>query len=147
MFKRIVAAALIALASLSLAAAPAFAAETTITVTDVTTAGVNAAGAAANADGSKFVVGSDERVFLRVANTNAATRDVTLVAQRTSVRVPGVGVVTVADKVITVAANTGDVLIGPITPAYVDSSGYAHVTFDAVADLTIKAFRLPASAQ
>lgn len=138
-------AALLAAAALSIAT-PALAVENTITVVDVTTAGVAPTTTAANADGSKFRVGSDERVFIRVTNANASTRTLTLEVQRTSARVPGVGVVTIADKVITVPALTGDLLIGPITPAYIDNDGFAHVTYSAVSDVAFAVFRLPAGA-
>lgn len=125
--------------------APAFAAETTITPVTITSAGASSAVSAANVDGSKFRVPADDRTFIRVTNADSSTHTITLVAQTTSARVPGVGVVAIDDIDVTVAANTGDVLIGPITPAYIDSSGYAHVTFDAVTSVSVAVFRLPAA--
>jgi hypothetical protein len=108
----------------------------------VVAAGLAASFAAANTDGSKFASPSVERTFLRVKNTNGSARNVTLVAQNTSAQVPGAGLQAIASIVVNIPATTGDKVIGPIPPAYVDTSGFAHVTFDAVSGLTIGAFHL-----
>lgn len=130
-----------------MAPAPAFAAEGTISVTDIVPTGTTHALAAADSQGSKFLVGSDERVFFHCLNTNGSVRNVTLVAQQTSARVAGVGTVTISNITVAVPATTGDVVFGPISQAYIDTSGYAHVTYDAVTGLTCAAFRLPSRAQ
>ncbi len=116
--------------------------ETTLTVTSITKAGVTPTLAAANSGGSSFANDSSERVFLRAKNTDGSTATVTIVAQQTPASVPGVGSVTVPDIAVIVAATTGDVLIGPIPPAYIDSSGLSHVTYSSVTALTVAAFKL-----
>ena len=112
-------------------------AETTINAQAIVAAGLTPSYAAANADGSRFLCPSDERLFLHVKNANAATRTVTVVAQRTSAQVQGAGVVAIPNMAVVVPVTTGDKMIGPIPPAYVDDDGYAHITFSAVADLTV----------
>jgi hypothetical protein len=44
---------------------------------------------------------------------------------------------------VQVGATTGDVMVGPIPDAYIDSDGYAHITWDAVSGVTVAAIRLP----
>lgn len=117
-------------------------AENTLTVQEVTPAGLVMTFAAANTDGSKFACPTDQRTCLRVKNSNGSTRTVTLVAQKTTQNLPGSGVTPIPDKVVTIPANTGDMEIGPIPTDYVDSSGFAHVTFSATAGLTVGAFHM-----
>ena len=101
-------------------------------------AGLAVTFAAANTDGSKFLNPTDERTFIYVKNTNGATRTVTLETQRTSVSLPGLGAVPLADIAIVVAATTGEAIIGPIAPSqFNDSDGYAHITFSAVSGVTV----------
>lgn len=114
--------------------------ETTLTVKQITKAGVAAALAAANAGGSKWL-GSGGNTFLQVANADAATCDVTIAGQQTT-KQPGVGPVLAPDIVVTVPANTGNQNIGPIPEGYLDSTGYAHVTFEHVNSVTVAAFQL-----
>lgn len=116
--------------------------ENTLTKQSIVSSGLTPAYAAANTDGSKFVVDSLGRLFLHVKNTNAATRTVTIAKQKDSGYVEGYGYVAFADIAVVVGANTGDKMIGPIAPAYIDDDGYAHATFSAVADLTIGLFEL-----
>ena len=54
----------------------------------------------------------DQFTFLHVKNTNAATRVITVVTTST-----GVGGQAVADVAVTIAATTGDEMIGPFPPS------------------------------
>jgi len=141
-FRNLIASALLALAAFGALAAPAFAVETSITVRDVTGAGYSTAASAANAGGSSFQASSDQRTFLRVTNANGSPITLTIVHQQASFNAPGVGTASVPDITVTVPATTGDLLVGPIYPAYIDASGLAHITFSAVTSVSVAAFRL-----
>lgn len=119
---------------------------TEITPQTIAMAGVTPSYAAANTDGSKIKCGSDERLFLQLKNTNGATRTVTIAIPDSAGQVPGYGAVTLAAAAITIPVTTGDKMIGPIPPRFVDSSGYVNMTFDAVSGLTIAAFILARAA-
>lgn len=140
MFKRILAA--LAAAALLVAAPVALAAENTITVATISQSGTTQALAAANTDGSQFLVRSGGRTFLLVDNASGGSINVTLEVQTTSINVPGAGAITVADIVVAVPSGAAK-LIGPIAPAYVDASGYAHITYSAVTSVTTQAYYLP----
>lgn len=91
----------------------------------------------AAAAGGGDTVTPDERVFLRVKNTDAASKTVTVV-------VPG----TVygqarPDVAVTVAATTGDVLIGPLVQDLANpSTGVVDITYSAVTNVTVAAVRV-----
>ncbi len=113
-------------------------AENTLVAQESVLAGVSLTLAAGNADGSKFLLRSDERTFILAENTNGSDRTITLVKQRSSVNMPGFGAVALADTAIVIPATTGKKLIGPIPySVYADSDGYAHITFSAVTGLTL----------
>lgn len=83
-------------------------------------------------------------VFLVVRNTNAATRTVTLTAVKTSFAKEGFGTVTRGNIAVTVGATNGEQVIGPIPPAaFADANGDCAITYDAVTNLTIKAYEVP----
>jgi len=119
---------------------------TTITPQDIVMTGLTPVYAAANADGSKIPCSSDERLFLQLKNTNGSTRTVTIDLPDTAGHIPGYGAVTLADAAIVIPITTGDKMIGPIPPRYVDSAGFVNITFNAVTDLTIAAFKLARAA-
>lgn len=78
-----------------------------------------------------------DRTFLHVKNVNAATRTITLATPGT------VGGNAIADAAIVIPANTGDLLIGPLTRAiYGDSDGNVGITWSATTDVTIAAVRI-----
>lgn len=116
-------------------------AETTLTVQSIAAAGSAPTYGSANTDGSKAPVDDQGRTFLHVKNTNGSARNLTLVAQKPSAQVPGVGAVTLSNKTVNVPATTGDVMI-PIEPYFIDLNGYAHWTYDAVSGVTIAAIKL-----
>lgn len=106
----------------------------TLTAQVPTQAGITPTYAAASAGGDQ--VACDDRLYLHVKNTNAATRDVTIAT-------PGnVDGLAIADNVITVAATTGDRIIGPLKASlYADANGFAQITYSAVTNLTVAAIR------
>lgn len=111
-------------------------ARTSLTVTNILNSGITPAYGAANADGHYFA--NDGRVLLQVKNTNGSTRTVTVQTPAT------VGGLAVAEVAVVVPITTGDKMIGPFDPSlFNQAGGLVYVDFDAVADLTIAAFRLP----
>lgn len=119
---------------------------TTITPQNIVMTGLTPAYAAANADGSKIPCDSSERLFLQLKNTNGSTRTVTIDLPDTAGNIPGYGAVTLADAAIVIPITSGDKMIGPIPPRYIDSTGFVNISFDAVTDLTIAAFKLARAA-
>lgn len=115
---------------------------TTLTKQKITPLGIAPAYVAADATGNNFALDTLERAFIHAKNTNAATRTITIPKQVSQAYVPGYGLVALADLVIVVPANTGDVMIGPIAPAYVDVNGLCNMTFSAVTNLTLGVFDL-----
>lgn len=105
---------------------------TVLTVTPLARTGVTPALAAANADGSTFA--NDGRTFLHLKNTNGTARNVTIAS---SVTVDGLAV---ADVTVQIPLTSGDKMIGPFEPGIFGTT--VTITFDAVADLTIQAFRV-----
>lgn len=87
---------------------------------------------AAIADG--HMVTNDGLTFLRVKNSDAASRTVTVLIPGT---LAGVAVVN-GGRQHTVPANTGDVTIGPFPPEYTQSSdGRVWWDYSAVAGVTV----------
>lgn len=123
--------------------APAHAVETTIVYQQVDINGLDIVLSAANTDGSKFLNPSDERTFLVCANSNGATRTVTVETQIATATLPGFGSVPLSDQAAVVPLTSGLTIIGPFPPAqFNDSSGYVHVTYSAVSGLTCGVARL-----
>ena len=82
----------------------------------------------------------DDRTFLWVKNTNAATRDITIATVRT-----GVGGLAIGDVVVTIAASTGEEMIGPFPYSqFADpATGLATVTYTSATNVTAALVRLP----
>lgn len=82
-------------------------------------------------------VAPDDRVFLWFKNTNAATRDIVVV-------VPGSNYSqALTDVTVTIAATTGEELIGPIDRKLADpTTGLVTFTTSAQAGLTVAAVRI-----
>ena len=119
---------------------------TTLSVQTIGIAGTTPSYSAANADGSKFACASDERVFMHLKNANGSNRTVTIDLPDTAAAIPGYGAVTLADRAVVIPLTSGDKMIGPIPPRFIDSAGYVNITFDAVSDLTIAVFKLAKNA-
>lgn len=84
----------------------------------------------------------DQRHFLFVKNTSGGSINVTITAQKTSVRVPGVGNQTIADKVIAVGAGA-EKMIGPFTEAFIGTDGNVDVAYSATTSILSAAIKLP----
>ncbi len=83
---------------------------------------------------SSDTVAAGERVFLWYKNTNGATRDITVVVPSTLFGQAR------PDVVKTIAATTGDVMLGPLVPDLADpATGLVTVTLSATAGVTVAA--------
>jgi len=111
-------------------------AATELTVTQLDLGGTTPSYAAANADGHYFT--NDGRVFLQVKNTNGATRTVSI-DDPNSIS-PAAATSFNPDVPCIIPITTGDKLIGPFPVARFGST--VNITFTAVADLTIAAFKI-----
>ena len=111
-------------------------AETELTAQLLSSSSIIPTYAAANVDGSRWKNTGKE--FLHIKNTNAATRDITIVTPRT---VDGLAV---ADVTFTIAITTGDRIVGPFSAeTFNQAGGWGRVSFSAVADVTIALFKTP----
>lgn len=91
------------------------------------------------AAGATDTVAPDDRVFLWYKNTNAATRDITVVTP-TALNQFGQSL---PDIVVTIAVTTGEEMIGPMVPALADpTTGLITVTTSAQTNLTVAAVRV-----
>lgn len=103
---------------------------------------------AASASDTVSGVNPDDRLFLHYKNTNAAAATVTITPVIATRRVPGIGVVFTPNLVLTVPANTGDKMTGPIPPDYIDATGTVTMAHTGtITNLTVAAIRLPAVSQ
>lgn len=94
--------------------------------------------------GGDTVVNPEHDVFLYAKNTNAATRTITVTAQKTQANVKGFGTLTRSNVAVTVPVTTGERMIGPFPEAFNKSDGTGlQITYDATAGLTVGAFQLP----
>jgi hypothetical protein len=110
---------------------------TTQTITsDFTVSLVAAAGG-----GDAFL--NDGRTFLVVTNGGGAPITVTVVVQKTSITVPGLGAVTFASIPVTVNNGTTKWIAVPSGP-YNNSTGRVSVTYSGVTSVTVGAVRVPA---
>lgn len=113
----------------------------TYTVLNIAKTGLTPAYVAVAAS-DQFPNPSDERTFLHVKNGSGASINVTITAQKTTAKVPGVGVVTISNLVVAVPAGAERV-IGPFSDAYTDANGNVVVGYSATATVTAAAVRLP----
>lgn len=102
----------------------------------ITGATITFASPSAGSPGSDTVA-PDDRLFLWFKNTNAATRDIVVV-------VPGTYYAqNLADVTVTIAATTGEELIGPIDRRLADpTTGLVTFTTSAQAGLTVAAVKI-----
>jgi len=90
----------------------------------------------ASATASDTIV-PDERVFLYYKNTNAATRDITVVVPATTFGQNN------PDVASTIAATTGEERIGPMVPGLADpTTGLITITLSATPGVTVAAVRV-----
>ena len=91
----------------------------------------------AAATGGGDTVTPDDRVFLRVKNTDAASKTVTVVVPGTEYGQAR------ADGAVVVGATTGDVLIGPLVQDLANATtGVVDITYSAVTGVTVAAVRV-----
>lgn len=83
----------------------------------------------------------DERTYLHVKNGSGSPINVTITARKTSVKVPGVGQLAIANLVVAVPA-TSERIIGPFSEAFNDSDGLVTVGYSATTTVTAGAFRM-----
>lgn len=112
----------------------------TLTVQNIAKTGLNPVyGAVALSD--TFLNVGDERNYLHVKNGSGASINVTVVAQKTQVKVPGVGQLTIANQIVAVPAGQ-ERIIGPFSEAFNDANGMVVVNYSAITTVTAAALRL-----
>lgn len=84
---------------------------------------------------------TDQRRLLHVKNGGGGSINVTIVAQDTSINVPGAGVQTISNIVTAVPAGE-DRMFGPFPEAYVDSAGDVTVQYSGTTSVTAGVFDL-----
>ena len=114
----------------------------TLTVETIIKAGVQPVYSAVNSE-DQFINPSNERTFLHVKNGGGGSINVTVVAQKTSAKVQGVGVVTIDNIVVAVPA-ADERMIGPFSDAYTDSDGLVTVQYSGTTSVTAQAIKLAA---
>lgn len=100
---------------------------------------------AANVGGDTIVDDGQQRTFLKVKNGGGGSINVTIAKNISSKTVPGVGALTIADKVIAVAAGA-EAMIGPFTDAYRAPGGIVSIAYSGVTTVTVAAVRLTPAA-
>jgi len=113
-----------------------------LTIQDIVPGGTQRIVAGAGSGGDTIPDDGREQTFLAVVNNSGSTITVTVTAVTTSVNVPGVGALTISDKVVSVTTATTE-FIGPFSAAYRNSSGNVTVTCSATTSVSVGAFRLP----
>ena len=120
-----------------------------ITLQSIAIAGLGPTYSTATASDTTSGITPDDRVFIHAKNSNASTATITInPVAPTSVKVPGVGNVAVPALAVVIPATTGDRMIGPIPPAYIDGTGtITMLNTGVITNLTIAVVRLPAISQ
>jgi hypothetical protein len=106
-----------------------------LTTQQIALAGLQQSLVAAAGGGDTFVGGPG--VFLRVKNTDAASKTVTIDTPAKS----GEGL-DIANPAVVVGATTGDMLIGPFGDEFMGANGIVSVTYSAVTNVTVGVFRI-----
>lgn len=85
-----------------------------------------------------YVFANDGKVILLAEKTGAGSCTYTVATPRT------IGGLAIADQTGTIAATTGDKVLGPFEPAtHNDTNGDASITFSEATGLTVAVVRLP----
>ncbi len=115
-----------------------------LTINEIDSAGVDYSDALETAAAAGDTIKEDglQRTFLAVENGSGSSVDVTITAQDTTAKAPGVGEVTVSDMVVSVPAS-GNRFIGPFPAAFIDASGNVAVGYSDETSVTVAALRLP----
>lgn len=116
-----------------------------MTIQTIPPTGIVPTYASVTASADTIATGGDERVMLHVKNGGGSSINVTIPAVNTSARVPGVGDITVANKVVAVPAGS-EKIIGPFSAAYRDGDGLVSPTYSATTSVTAAALKLEKAA-
>ncbi|MCW2242260.1 hypothetical protein [Azospirillum canadense] len=115
----------------------------TLSVQSISEVGAALTYAAAAAGGDAFP-NADDRTFLHVKNGGGSSVTVTITAQTTTATVPGLGVMTKANRTVAIPAGD-DRLIGPFPQkAFNNSSNQVAVGYSAVTSVSVAVVRVPA---
>lgn len=106
----------------------------TLTVQDLTYSGITPTYVAADSGGDEFARG--RYTFVIVSNGDSTDHDVTIASQF----LDRAGAVA-EDVTVTVTAGE-DRIIGPFSDTFGDEDGMVQLTYDAVTDVTIGAFKV-----
>jgi hypothetical protein len=113
-----------------------------LTVQNIVEAGIVHTLASAAGGGDTFVNPEDQTTFFLIANGGGGSINVTFTSQQTNASVPGVGNVTLSNRVVAVANGTSR-MIGPFPPRFNNASGAVAVSYSGVTSVTVAAIRLP----
>lgn len=86
-----------------------------------------------------------ERAFLHVKNGGGGSINVTITADDTSISVPGVGTLTIANWVVAVTNGT-EAFIGPFPDAFKDSTNTVAIAYSGTTSVTAAVIRVPVQA-
>lgn len=114
-----------------------------ITASDIVASGIVPSYAAVNSEDT-LKINDQGRTFLHVKNGGGGSINVTLVARKTSAKVPGAGTVTISNRVVAVG-NGAEKMIGPLEPAFADADGIVTIQYSGTSSVTAAAFNLPRS--
>jgi hypothetical protein len=114
----------------------------TLTVNNISQAGVLETLVSASAS-DDFDDDGQQQTYIEVANASGSSTIVTIPAQTVTQYVQGVGLLSVPNLTITVAAGARR-KIGPFTAPYINlSTRRVTAQFSAITSVTVGAFRLP----
>jgi|GEM_PF-1855097 len=89
-----------------------------------------------------FASPQDQLTFLHVKNGSGSAVTVTIAPYLTSVPNGLAGTQTVSSLSVSVPAS-GDRMIGPFAPAFIDASGNVNVSYSSITSVTAAAIRMP----
>lgn len=114
-------------------------ADVAVTVQQITEVGLSPSFQGSLSASDRYQFPNDGRTILHVKKSGAGSCVATVVTPGTV----GVGDLAIADRTVTIAASTGDVMIGPLPPSvYNDANGLCSVTFSEITGLTMAVLRL-----
>jgi hypothetical protein len=112
-----------------------------LTVQDCALTGLAESLAAAAGGGDSFVDNGKGETVLEVVNGGGGSINVTITAHEVAADVPGIGPITIADKVIAVG-NGATKLIGPFPKAYRSAQNVVNIAYSGVTSVTVRAVRV-----
>lgn len=109
-----------------------------LTVQSIVEAGITPSFAAADVAGDTFV--NDDRTHFHIKNGGGVSVTATFTAQKTNLAAQRFGNLTLADRVVTVAASAEAIIPAP-PGIFNNGSGEVAVTYDVVTTVTVAAFK------